>query len=115
MKKWFIPDGFWHTKSNGVFPSHEAICVLNINDTAATVFLTLFFEDREKMSDFIIEIPAERTLHIRMDKITNTKGAGVPQNTPYAIMIECGQEISIQYTRVDTSQPEMSMATTIVS
>lgn len=115
MRKWCIPDGFWHTKSKGVFPSHEAICILNVNTTAVKLFITLFFEDKEKMGDFIVEVLAERTNHIRMDQLQNTKGERVPQNTPYAIMIECEQDISIQYTRVDTSQPEMAIATTIIS
>ncbi|MGL5955012.1 MAG: sensory rhodopsin transducer [Brevinema sp.] len=115
MKKWYIPDGFWHTKSNGVFPSHEAICILNTNQIPVSIFLTLYFEDREKLSDFMIKVLAERTTHIRMDQIKNTYGQTVPQNVPYAIMVECEQAISVQYTRVDTSQSEMSVATTIVA
>ena len=28
----YIPDGYWHSRSNGVFQSHEAICVLNTQE-----------------------------------------------------------------------------------
>lgn len=38
--KWYIPDCFWHSKSNGVFPSHEAVCVLNTNESPVDVELT---------------------------------------------------------------------------
>ena len=112
--KWYIPDGFWHTKSNGVFPSHEAICILNTNAEPAEVHLTLYFEDREKMTGFSFNVDAERTLHIRMDKIKNDKGQPVPSNTPYAIVVESDKDLTVQYTRVDTSQSEMAVATTIL-
>lgn len=114
LKKWFIPDGFYHSRSNGVFPSHEAICILNTNEKSVIVNLTLFFEDRDKMTGFSCEVGAERTLHIRMDKIKNDMGEPVPCDTPYSIMVECDNDISVQYTRVDTSQSEMAVATTIV-
>ena len=113
MKK-FIPDGFWHTKSNGVFESHEAICVLNTNEEDVKVNLTLYFEDCDKIDGFTVDVKAERTIHIRMDKIKSNKGIAVPQNKPYAIMVECEKDIAVQYTRVDTSQPEMAVATTII-
>ena len=96
--KWYIPDCFWHSKSNGVFVSHEAICILNTNDTPVKVNITLYFE----------------TLHIRMDQLKNTDGTPIPQDTPYAAVVECEKNITIQYTRVDTSQPEMAIATAII-
>lgn len=114
MKKWFIPDGYWHNESNGVFVSHEAVSVLNINEVPANITLTLYFEDKEKMTGFQVTVGAERTLHIRMDKIKNDKGLSVPANIPYAIVLECDKEITVQYTRVDTSQKELTIATTIV-
>lgn len=112
--KWYIPDCFWHSQSNGVFVSHEAVCVLNTNENDVTVNLTLYFEDREKLGGYSIVVPAERTKHIRLDQIVNTKGTPIPQDTPYAMVIDCDDHITIQYTRVDTSQPELAIATTIV-
>lgn len=112
--KWYIPDCFWHSKSNGVFVSHEAVCVLNTNKKDVTVNLTLYFEDREKLDGYAITVPAERTKHIRLDQTVNQEGTPIPQDTPYAMVIECEDNITIQYTRVDTSQPEMAIATTII-
>lgn len=112
--KWYIPDCFWHSKSNGVFVSHEAICILNTNDTPVKVNITLYFEDRDKLPGYSVEVGAERPLHIRMDQLKNTDGTPVPQDTPYAAVVECEKNITIQYTRVDTSQPEMAIATAII-
>lgn len=112
--KWYIPDCFWHSKSNGVFVSHEAVCILNTNEKEVTVNLTLYFEDRDKIGGYSIVIPAERTRHIRLDKTLNAEGTPIPQDTPYAMVIECEETITVQYTRVDTSQPELAIATTII-
>lgn len=110
----YIPDGFWHSRGNGLFPSHEAICVINPYNEKIVVSLTLYFEDRDKMDGFAVPVEAERTLHIRMDKLVSDKGQMVPQDVPYAIRIECGKDIPIQYSRMDTSQAEMALCTTII-
>ncbi|MBR4420998.1 MAG: hypothetical protein IKS69_00515 [Erysipelotrichaceae bacterium] len=110
----YIPDGFWSSKANGLYPSHEAICVINPYEEAIVIHLTLYFEDRDKMDGFAVRVEAERTLHIRMDKIMNDRQETVPQDVPYAIRIECEKEIPIQYSRMDTSQAEMGLCTTIV-
>ena len=65
------------------------------------------------MSDFVSECKAGRTHHIRMDKLKNTNGASVPHDTPYAILVESNVEIVVQYSRLDTSQKEMALMTTI--
>ena len=110
----YVPDGYWHSRSNGIFPSHEAICVINPYNEEITLKLTLYFEDRDKMDGFEIKVSAERTLHIRMDRIVNNKNEHVPQDVPYAIKIECEKEVPIQYSRMDTSQSEMSIMTTMI-
>jgi hypothetical protein len=112
--RWFIPDCYWHSRSTGVFPSHEAVCILNTNTINATVTLTLYFEDRDKLDGFKVDVPAERTRHIRLDKLVSGDGTAIPQDTPYAIVIDCEQDITVQYTRVDTSQPAMALMTTMV-
>ena len=112
--KWFIPDCYWQSKSNGISVSHEAVCILNTNNVPATVQMTLYFEDRDKLGGYCAKVPPERTLHIRLDKLISKDGTPIPQDTPYAMVIECEQTLTVQYTRVDTSQPEYAIATTIV-
>ena len=110
----YIPDGYWHSRSNGVFQSHEAICVLNTQEKRVAIDLILYFEDRDVMTGFHVDVKPKRTLHIRMDQITTTQGEHVPVDTPYAVEIRCSHPVKIQYSRVDTSQSEMAVATTIL-
>lgn len=108
----YVPDGYYASRSNGISPSHEAICVLNTKCMPVDIDLILYFEDRECMKGFHVQVPAQRTLHIRMDKIQNDNGESVPVDTPYAIEIRCSHTVELQYSRVDTSQSEMAFAMT---
>ncbi|NLM09299.1 MAG: hypothetical protein GX213_00635 [Clostridiaceae bacterium] len=112
-KVWFIPDGFYPSTSSGKQKSHEAICVLNPNKKDANISITLYFEDREKMSGFNAFCGAERTNHIRMDQLKDKEGNGVPIDVPYAMMVESDVEIIVQYSRMDTTQAEMALMTTM--
>ncbi|HOJ12439.1 MAG TPA: sensory rhodopsin transducer [Clostridiales bacterium] len=113
-KVWFIPDGYYSSISNGkLFKSHEAICVLNPGKSDAHISITLYFEDRDCMSGFKALCKAERTNHIRMDNLKSERGYCVPMDVPYAMMVESDVEIIVQYSRMDTSQAEMALMTTI--
>lgn len=110
--KWLIPDCYWPAVTTGdQYVSHEAICVLNTNQEAAEVSLTLYFEDRAPLTGISKTVPGERTLHIRMDQL---EGCPVPRGVPYAVVVSCDKEIAVQYTRVDTTQPALAISTTIV-
>lgn len=112
--KWYVPDGFTPSVSNGATPSHEAICILNTTDQPATISLTLYFTDREKLDGFTVVCPAERTVHVRMDSLKNSDGKSIPLDTPYAIMLESESDLTMQYTRVDSSQTALALATTVL-
>lgn len=112
-KTWLIPDAFLNSKSKNESISHEAICVINTSDVDAEISLTLFFEDRDKVTDFSSFCGAGRTHHIRLDKIRSEKGEMIPRDTPYAILVESNVEIVVQYSRLDTSEVEMALMTTI--
>ena len=109
-----IPDAYWHSESKGLFPSHESVCVLNAAKEAAHIAITLYFEDRPKIEGFSVVVEGERCAHIRMDKQVNADGQTVPQNVPYAIVLVSDVKLDVQYTRMDTSQPEMAIMTTMV-
>ena len=111
-KVWLIPDAFYNSQSIGQV-SHEAVCVLNTSDEDAVIAMTLYFEDRDKMEGFVSYCPAGRTHHIRMDRLSAKCGATVPMDTPYAILVESSVELVVQYSRLDTSQAEMALMTTV--
>ena len=112
MNKWYVPDAYYPDSANGKYVSHEAVCFLNESKTDAAAVMTLYFEDREKMTGFTVKIPAERTVHCRLDKIRNSEGKPVPRDTPYAIVIESEADLTLQYTRLDTTQAELALMTT---
>ena len=112
-KTWLIPDCFLHSVSLNEQVSHEAVCVINTTDVDAHINLTLYYEDREKVTDFTAECKAGRTHHIRLDKIVSSKGEKIVRDTPYAILVESNTEIVVQYSRLDTSAVEMALMTTI--
>ncbi len=112
-KTWLIPDCFLHSVSLNEQVSHEAICVLNTTDVDAEISLTLFYEDREKITDFASECKAGRTHHIRLDKIVSKSGNKIIRDVPYAILVESNTEIVVQYSRLDTSAVEMALMTTM--
>ena len=111
---WYIPDCFYPSISSpGHYVSHEAVCVLNTGRDDAQLTLTLYFEDREPMRGFKAVCSAERTNHIRLDKLRDENGRAIPQDVPYAIMIESSRPVIVQYSRLDTTQAEMGLMTTM--
>lgn len=112
-KNWLIADGFLPVESNGAFNSHESVCILNMGDTDANITLTIYFEDREPMTGFVAFCAARRTNHIRLDKIADSEGNMIPLGVPYAIKVESSQPVLAQHTRMDTTQAEMALMTTM--
>lgn len=112
-KTWLIADTYLNSISKNASISHESICVINTSDKDAKINLTLFFEDREKRSDFESFCAAGRTHHIRMDKLRSKSGEQVPRDVPYAVLLESDVELVVQYTRLDTSAAEMALMTTL--
>jgi len=112
-KVWLIPDTYLNSVSKNDQLSHEAICVINTTDNDAEIKLTLFFEDRDVITDFSSFCAAKRTHHIRMDKLRDSEGNMIPRDTPYAVLVESSTPIVVQYSRLDTSRAEMALMTTI--
>lgn len=111
---WYVPDCYYPSISSpGHYVSHESICVLNTGKLDAHIALTLYFEDREPVLGFKAVCGAERTHHIRLDKLRSETGEGIPQDVPYAVMVESDQPIVVQYSRLDTTQAEMGLMTTM--
>jgi hypothetical protein len=112
-KTWFIADGFLPDKSSGLYPSHESICVLNIGNQDAKIKITCYFEDREPIENLTAVCKAKRTNHIRLDKIKDANGNLLPRGLPYAIQVDSNNPVIVQHTRLDTSQPELALMTTM--
>jgi hypothetical protein len=110
---WLIGDGFIPEVSNGNQISHESVCVLNLSGQDAEIQLTFYFEDRDPMNKFYSYCKADRTHHIRLDKLTDKDGNSVPRGVPYAIKVVSSIPVIVQHTRLDTSQEALSLMTTM--
>ncbi|WP_340400410.1 sensory rhodopsin transducer [Paenibacillus sp. FSL H8-0079] len=109
---WVIPDGYIPPKSSGTLESHESICVLNTGATDAELHITIYFEDRDPLEDIVAEVPARRTKHIRTASLRSGEQS-IPSGVPYAITVSSNIPVIIQYSRLDTTQPELALMSVI--
>lgn len=113
-KIWMIPDMYWpEVTSDGHYVSHESICVLNTSDKDANIEITLYYEDMEPIKGLNTKCGSCRTHHIRMDKMLDKHGKHIPRGVAYAAVINSDVEVVVQYTRVDTTQSENALMTTM--
>lgn len=112
-KQWAVGDGYMNRTANGAFESHEAICVLNVSGEKAEIQITVLFEDREPIAGFKEYCENNRAKHIRLDRISNENGEKIPYGIPYALLIESNTDIVVQHSRLDVSQAEMALMSTI--
>ncbi|MFB3920217.1 MAG: sensory rhodopsin transducer [Terriglobia bacterium] len=112
-KLWLIPDCYLPEKSTGGMESHESTCVLNLGAKTATINLTAFFEDRAPIKGLRATCPPQRTMHIRINTLKNPKGETIPTGKPFALRVRSNVKIVVQHTRLDTTQPALSLMTTM--
>ena len=113
-KRWAIAEGYIPGTSTGegpAFESHETCCILNTGNAVAYVRLTLYYEDREPVGPYALEVPGRRTLHLRFNALEDPEP--VPRDTPYASVIESDVPIVVQHTRLDSRQAENALMTTM--
>jgi hypothetical protein len=114
-RTWLIPDGYMPTPPNDgkAYQSHEAVCILNTGESEARVLLDIYFEDRPPFKDLAVMVGAERTFHVRLDKPEHVGGAVIPRDTPYAVRVRSDVPVVVQHSRLDTTQVNMTLMTTI--
>ena len=111
---WLIPDMYWpEITAEGHYVSHESVCVLNTSERECTVEFILYYEDNAPLSGFSAVCAAERTHHIRMDKLLDNNGSNILRGVPYAALVKATVPVVVQYTRVDTTQSENALMTTM--
>ncbi|WP_018924507.1 sensory rhodopsin transducer [Salsuginibacillus kocurii] len=110
--QWIIPDGYIPPKSRGKLTSHEAICALNLTDKKATLTITAYFEDRDPLTNIQVDVGGKRTNHIQTNTLKNENGS-IPAGVPYALEVESDVPIFVQYSRLDATQPELALMSTM--
>lgn len=109
---WVVPDAYIPPESSGSLESHESICVLNTSWQDAELNITAFFEDREPVENMVVTVKARRTFHIRTASLTKD-GSTIPKGVPYALEVRSNVPVYVQYSRLDTTQPELALMSTM--
>lgn len=112
-KLWLIPDCYLPAESTGGMESHESTCVLNLGSRPATISLAAYFEDRAPIKGLRATCPPQRTVHIRINSLKNQKGETIPTGKPFALKVRSNAKVVVQHTRLDTTQPALSLMTTM--
>ena len=112
--RWAIAEGYIPRESGSQsreLISHEAICVLNAGDAVAHLTLHIYFTDREPAGPYHFDVPARRTLHLRLNDLKAPEP--VPLATEYSMLLESDQPVVAQHTRLDSRQGSLALLSTI--
>lgn len=112
VKLWVIPDCYIPEVSSGALESHESICVLNCSPEDALLHITIYFEDREPLERIPVYVPAKRTKHVRTSSLKKGEQT-IPRGVPYAAEVESDIPVYVQYSRLDSTQAENALMTTM--
>lgn len=117
-KIWIIADGYMpSTPAEAIGPSgyisHESVCILNDGDQDARCTLDVYFEDREPMLGIPFVVGARRSLHLRLDKVRTADGEEIPRDTCYSLRVKSNRDIVVQHSRLDVTQPNETLMTTL--
>ncbi|WP_346797347.1 sensory rhodopsin transducer [Halomonas sp. Bachu 37] len=111
---WAIAEGYIPGSGHGPEPqmtSHETACILNATEVDAEVRIMLYFSDRDPVGPYRIDVPAQRTRHVRFNDLDNPEP--VPRDTDYASVIQSNVPIVVQHTRLDSRQSELALLSTV--
>lgn len=114
-RRWVIAEGYIppdsKAKKGHRLVSHEAACLLNAGDSDAQITITLYFTDKEPVGPYRVQLPAQRTRHLRFNDLTEPEP--VPRDTPYASVITSDVPIVVQHTRLDSRAEALALLSTI--
>lgn len=108
-KLWIFVDGYLPEKgAPGPMEAHEALMLLNLNDTPAEAVIDVFFEDRDPVKGIKVTVGAERVKTLRLDHPEDLAGLAIPPVTQYSLRVRSDQNLVVQFGRLDTTQTNMA-------
>lgn len=113
-KIWAIAEGY--IPSGGIegdraLLSHEAACILNPGDADADVEITIYFDAREPVGPYRLQVPARRTRHLRFNDLSDPQS--IPRDTDYSSVIVSSEPVIVQHTRLDSRDSRVALLSTI--
>ncbi len=108
-RTWIFPDGFLPAKGeDGDYVGHDCLCIVNTGATEASCLLDFYFEHREPHLGISVQVGAQRSLHLRLDKPGMLGGFVLPRETSYSLRLRCNVPVVAQYSRLDVKQSNMA-------
>lgn len=112
-KNWIIPDCELPEAGEGVLKGHESVIVVNDNDFAVKINVTLYFADKDCYNNIEWTVGKKRVRCFRMNNKDDMSGFVVPYDTQYAMKLEADGNIVVQYGRLDNRQTNLAYYTTL--
>ena len=109
-KIWIFPDAYLPSKGK-IYPSsskskvygHESLCIINPNLAKIKLEINFYFENDKPIKGFTESVDAERSLHLRLDKINIPNYGSLQREKPYSIIVKSDKNVVIQLSRLDTT------------
>lgn len=111
---WMIPGGHIPLESTGkepAFSSRDVICILNTNKQEAQVTLTVYYTNRTPAGPYTLNIKERSVRHLRFNDLVDPEP--IPLDTEYAVLVQSNIPVVVQFTRVNTGQPQLAGITSI--
>jgi len=102
-KVWVFADGDLPPQGDEEPLGHEALMVLNTSRKDAQLNLSLYFEDKDPVTDVTITIPAQRVTCTRMDYPVGDQQVHIPEGQ-YALVVESSEPVVAVFGRLDRRQ-----------
>ena len=103
-KVWVFPDAELPPVGLNVIPGHESIIITNTGDQDATVKITLFYTDKEPITDIVAVVGARRVRCLRTNEAKDFGVHTAAFEEQYAIMLESDVPVVAQYGRAEPRQ-----------
>lgn len=107
-KNWVFCDGDLPPQGdNAEFQGHEALMITNVTKKDAHIKIKVIFEDKPPFDSVTLELKAERTTCLRMDKPIGNENYRVPFGQ-YALHISSDVPVCACFGRLDVRQSNMA-------
>lgn len=100
-KVWVFPDAELPPEGVNLIPGHESIIVTNTGDEDAHIQITLFYTDREPVTDIHVTVQARRVRCLRTNEEKDFGKHTAEIGEQYAIMLESDVPVVAQYGRAE--------------
>jgi len=107
---WLFCDGDLPPKDDGELDAHEALMVVNLQDTEASIELQILFEDRDPVEGIMVSVAPKRVKCFRLDKPLGDKQFSIPSGQ-YALLLASSVPVFAVFGRLDTRQSNLAYYT----